>query len=204
MTLVTCPACQRHVRRTERCCPFCSTQVPAEVTSAPEPRLPIARLGRAALAMFAAASVGAGCGGRELDTTLPDAGNATTGGSGNGGVAGATGITGNGAAGMLGSGGGRVFIGPLPSGGSVGSGGAWGSGGYNVAPPYGAPGFAGSGGANGGAGGADTGGSSGAAGAGGSAGAAGAGGSAGAAGASGAAGSRPEDAGAIDAGRDGG
>jgi hypothetical protein len=67
MTLVTCAACERHIRRTERHCPFCGAAIAAEVTTAPERPLPTAHLGRAALLAFAATYAGAGCGG----TTIP-------------------------------------------------------------------------------------------------------------------------------------
>jgi hypothetical protein len=63
-SLVPCPECSRHVRRNETACPFCGAAVIEAMARAPERAMPTTRLGRSALFVFAAASVGvAGCGG---------------------------------------------------------------------------------------------------------------------------------------------
>lgn len=51
--LLPCPACARHVRRTEASCPFCAS--PLALQGAPAPVLPSTRLGRAATFAFGAA-----------------------------------------------------------------------------------------------------------------------------------------------------
>jgi hypothetical protein len=63
--LFACPACSRHVRASERDCPFCAAAIPRSWGDAPAPRPPRARLSRAALYAFGATSVGlaAACGG---------------------------------------------------------------------------------------------------------------------------------------------
>ncbi len=55
--LTPCPACRRHVRKTETTCPFCSASV--SLASVPAPVLPGSRLGRAATFAFGASLVGA-------------------------------------------------------------------------------------------------------------------------------------------------
>src|SRR5690349_14903915 len=55
--LVPCPECQRHVRKTETRCPFCSASV--SLAHVPSPVLPSRRLGRAATFAFGASIVGA-------------------------------------------------------------------------------------------------------------------------------------------------
>ncbi len=67
--LVACPSCARHVRVTERACPFCSSVLSATLRSSPAPRAPAARLSRAALYAFGAGtlSMASACGG----TTSP-------------------------------------------------------------------------------------------------------------------------------------
>ena len=52
--LLPCPGCSRHVRAGERECPFCLASL-AELSRAPAPRAPTARLGRAATFAFGAA-----------------------------------------------------------------------------------------------------------------------------------------------------
>jgi hypothetical protein len=58
-----CPACSRHVRAAELCCPFCDAALDAVTSKAGAPP---ARLGRAALLAFGAAAAtalaGAACG----------------------------------------------------------------------------------------------------------------------------------------------
>ncbi len=61
-TLAPCSSCHRHVRRTERACPFCGTlRVP---DAGPSARVVSSRIGRAALFSLGAAAVTstAGCG----------------------------------------------------------------------------------------------------------------------------------------------
>ena len=55
--LLACPGCARHVRVSEKTCPFCSSPVPESFASAPEPRRPTGRLSRAALYAFSATSL---------------------------------------------------------------------------------------------------------------------------------------------------
>jgi hypothetical protein len=55
--LTPCPECQRHVRKSETCCPFCGTAV--SLAHIPAPALPRKRLGRAATFAFGASVVGA-------------------------------------------------------------------------------------------------------------------------------------------------
>ena len=204
MTLVPCAACDRHIRRTDHTCPFCGGPARVNAASGPQRAMPAEQLCRAALALFAAATAGAGCGGRAVDTTRTDGGNSTAGTGGYNVVApyGAPPPFGG-----TGAGGFTSVAGAPSTGGTTyrGAGGntfaAGGTGGYNVVAPYGAPppfgGFAGFGNVGGAA-------PSGSAGApGGSAGAAGGsagahGGNAGAAGAAG--GEVVEDGGTTDSG----
>jgi hypothetical protein len=55
--LLACPSCSRHVRATERACPFCSEALPETFAAAPAPRAPTKRLSRAALYAFGATSI---------------------------------------------------------------------------------------------------------------------------------------------------
>lgn len=71
MSLLPCPACSRHVRKSESGCPFCGASL--ALASEPERPQPAQRLGRAATFAFAAAigtSVAACSGG----TTPADSG----------------------------------------------------------------------------------------------------------------------------------
>ena len=54
--LTPCPACHRHVRKTETTCPFCSASV--SLAHLPAPVLPSSRLSRAATFAFGASLVG--------------------------------------------------------------------------------------------------------------------------------------------------
>lgn len=54
--LTPCPACHRHVRKTETACPFCSASI--SLAHLPAPQLPSSRLGRAATFAFGASLVG--------------------------------------------------------------------------------------------------------------------------------------------------
>src|SRR5260221_9331475 len=135
MSLVICAACSRHIRRDEIECPFCKAVVPAAVARAPERALPSARLGRAALLAFAAASVGTGCGGKTTRESPGAAGGGAAsmgGGLGAGGAKGGTGATG--AGGRSGIGGGKSIGGAPSTGGALSGEGA---GGVLSAPPYG-------------------------------------------------------------------
>lgn len=67
--LLPCSSCDRHVRLGEASCPFCGAPVPTE---APAPRVPLARLGRAATLAFATSVAAAGCG--DTHSPQPDAG----------------------------------------------------------------------------------------------------------------------------------
>jgi hypothetical protein len=141
MTLVTCAACERHIRRTEEHCPFCGAAIAARVTTAPERPLPTARLGRAALLAFAATYAGAGCGGTTIDRQQIGEGGSTSGGFANGGnvAIGTGGIpVGVGGTPVPEYGGAPVYGGPPWSGGYPGSGGT-----ARIFPPYGAPPFGG-------------------------------------------------------------
>lgn len=72
--LIPCPACDRHVRSTERTCPFCTTALGAQ-RSVPTLPLPGAGLGRLALFTFALSASLAGCGepARPATTNAPAA-----------------------------------------------------------------------------------------------------------------------------------
>ena len=134
--LVPCPECNRHVRVSERECPFCA--LPLDLSATPEPRLPRERLSRAATLAFGATLASA--------TALVDCGNvvpiygAPAPAGGSAGVAGAAGST----APAAGSGGSGAVV-PVygaPAGGGFGTGNAGsgnaGSGGGGPVPVYGA------------------------------------------------------------------
>jgi hypothetical protein len=72
--LLPCPACARHVRIIESFCPFCGETLPLSLRNASPARLPTRRLGRAALAVFGAATL-IGCGG---DDSAPADGGSDT------------------------------------------------------------------------------------------------------------------------------
>jgi hypothetical protein len=55
--LVPCPECSRHVRVSEKECPFCA--LPLDLAGTPEPQLPRGRLSRAATLAFGATLVSA-------------------------------------------------------------------------------------------------------------------------------------------------
>jgi len=78
-SLVPCPECGRHLRRTEISCPFCGVPVADAFARAPERQLPPFRMSRAGLIAFAAASVTApGCGG--VTTGIAGSGDSVGGG----------------------------------------------------------------------------------------------------------------------------
>jgi hypothetical protein len=62
MHLVPCPSCDRHVRATERACPFCSAALPEAALAAAPAVAPVAGRGltRAAI-LFAGAAAITGC-----------------------------------------------------------------------------------------------------------------------------------------------
>lgn len=64
--LVPCVSCARHVRASERACPFCGAGVPSALRDSPRPRAPTARLSRAALMALGtgAAALATACGGQ--------------------------------------------------------------------------------------------------------------------------------------------
>lgn len=72
-SLLPCPSCARHVRRSETGCPFCGARL--SLGALPERAMPAQRLGRAALLAFGTtvATVAAGCG--QANVPIGDAGN---------------------------------------------------------------------------------------------------------------------------------
>jgi len=126
--LCPCPECHRHIRRTEAVCPFCAAAVAEKIALTPRRLAPQARLGRAALVTFAAASVGTAACGARTSLVEPDGSAAGSSGAGGFGGFGDTGGFGN-------SGGNIVVPYGLPAG---GFGGGFDTGGTtNIAPPYG-------------------------------------------------------------------
>src|SRR5260221_14101747 len=98
-TLVTCPDCNRHIRRNEAACPFCGASVASRVVGVPERAVPSGRLGRAALFAFATASVGAAaCSGSALESSGKEPAVAAGGATGGGGEAISSGGRGTGGA----------------------------------------------------------------------------------------------------------
>ena len=76
MSLLCCPTCKRHARRTEERCPFCGVELPSELRRSKRAAAPPQGLSRARLyAMHAviATGVAVSCGG----TTTPDDGGVT-------------------------------------------------------------------------------------------------------------------------------
>jgi hypothetical protein len=127
MSLVICAGCTRHIKQSECRCPFCGAGVSEDVAHAAR-AIPKARLGRAALAAFAAATVGSGCGGKAVEQPT-----GTGGAPGNGGAANTGGAHAGAGGKPLGTGG---FKG---TGGTLGTGGLLNTGGYVAMPPYGVP-----------------------------------------------------------------
>jgi hypothetical protein len=159
MSLVICTECNRHIRRYEGHCPFCSAAISPALAASPPRPLPTGRLSRAAILAFAAASLGTACGGKDTDTRAGD-GNGNTGGAsgapGAGGTVSAGGVTFGGfpvgggvpiygapSSGYTGAGGFGVSSGGASgTGGFPGSSGLPGTGGYSIPPPpppYGTP-----------------------------------------------------------------
>lgn len=67
-TMRPCPSCGRHVKTTERQCPFCSAAMPEGFEQFAYPTLN-KRLGRAAIAAFGASLALAGCGNSTMPVT---------------------------------------------------------------------------------------------------------------------------------------
>jgi len=136
--LVPCPACDRHVRKHESACPFCSVEL--SLQHLPPAALPRSRLGRAATFAFGATLAGAAlvaCGG-ESEQGKKGGGGGSAGGSATGGNA--TGGS-NAAAGNA-MGGSNAAAGNAMGGNNAAAGNAMGG---NVAQPYGVPPLGGSG-----------------------------------------------------------
>jgi hypothetical protein len=130
---VVCPACERHVRRTDEHCPFCEAAIPEAVRRAFAPGVP-AGLSRAqAYAFRAAVLAGAATIACGSDTETPGPGSGGSGASdasaGASGSSGSSGSGGGGAAGSTGSGGAGGAIGTGGAGGNTGAGGSSGAGG---------------------------------------------------------------------------
>jgi hypothetical protein len=110
--LVPCPECSRHVRVSEKQCPFCA--LPLDLAGTPAPQLPRGRLSRAATLAFGATLVSASA----LAACSSDSDTGTGSGGGATSTAGAAGAAGTATAG---AGGGTV--GPVygaPAGGELG------------------------------------------------------------------------------------
>jgi len=134
--LVPCPECNRHVRVSERACPFCS--LPLDLAGTPEPVLPRERLSRAATLAFgatlASATALAACSG--TDAPVPVYG-APAGGSAN--LAGASSAGAPSAGASNGAGGdAAVPVYGAPAGGGFGTGTAGSGTGGGPVPVYGA------------------------------------------------------------------
>src|SRR4051812_36950436 len=92
--LVPCPGCSRHIRRREGSCPFCGANVAEAIERSPVLQVPTARLSRAALFTFAAATIGAAaCSGDDGSEPGPGGGGAGASTAGTGGSAGQSGAT---------------------------------------------------------------------------------------------------------------
>jgi hypothetical protein len=133
--LVPCPSCNRHVRKLEASCPFCSAEL--SLTHLAPPTLPRARLSRAATFAFGASLAVAACGG---DTEEGKRGGGGSGGMSSSGSS-SGGSAGTSIAGDLNTGGSAVA---LYGGPPAGSGGNDNTAGGTV-PPYGTPPAAGGG-----------------------------------------------------------
>jgi hypothetical protein len=135
--LVPCPECSRHVRVSEKECPFCA--LPLDLAGTPEPQLPRSRLSRAATLAFGATLVSASA----LAACSSDSDTGTGSGAGATSTAGNAGAAGSASAGASVGGG---TVGPVygaPAGGEIGVAGAETSGagtgiGGGAVPVYGA------------------------------------------------------------------
>src|SRR5260221_13818307 len=125
-TLVTCPDCNRHIRRNEAACPFCGASVASRSVGVPERAAPSGRLGRAALFAFATASVGAAaCSGSTFESSGKEPDVAAGGATSAGGKSSSSGATSTGGA--------YGKAGAASSGGATSSGGARNTGGTRSA-----------------------------------------------------------------------
>jgi hypothetical protein len=140
MALVSCPECNRHIRRNEAKCPFCDADVAAKIATIPQRTLPSRRLSRAALVTFAAVGAGGAAAACSDDNAVHithygapmivgDSGTGT-GGSATGGT-GPTGTGGSGG-GLLAAYGGAIFTGGVSGTGATG--GVSGTGGTGAPP----------------------------------------------------------------------
>jgi hypothetical protein len=68
MSLVPCPSCGRHVRPSERACPFCASALPDDLASRVRP-IPRGFVSRAAMMLFASTLGTAGAVGCSSDST---------------------------------------------------------------------------------------------------------------------------------------
>jgi hypothetical protein len=127
--LLPCPACDRHIRASERDCPFCGTAFERDDASATPPAFPAKRLGSVAIMMFRTTAFGAAiaaCGGTDTSDAASDGGSEV--GNGAGGSVGIGGAPNDNIGGSLGQGGSPGQGGGINVGGSqIGAGGA---------PPY--------------------------------------------------------------------
>ena len=125
MSLVSCAACRRHIRRSEATCPFCGVIVTSDIAGSPERILPSVRMSRAALMAFAAAVGTTACSSSEQQVSVTHYGAPMI-------------VPGDAASG-----------GATSAGGATGGGGTATNGGASVMPLYGAPaaGFSNAGGA---------------------------------------------------------
>ncbi len=145
--LVPCPECSRHVRVSERECPFCA--LPLDLSGTPEPQLPRTRLGRAATFAFGAtlvsASALAACSSDSGDDssaggTSSSAGTSSSSGGTTNGTSGSTSIAGTSSS-VAGTGSAMPVYGAPAAGGSFGVGTAGsgnGTSGSGNFPVYGA------------------------------------------------------------------
>ena len=144
-SLLPCPRCGRHLRRTETECPFCGAAVFEAFAVAPErPPVPLG-ISRAALFTLAAVSAaGTGCGGVAQTQNPSSGGSGSTASGGSGGYAphygappfstgGSGGLSATGGSAGLASGGFAVFYGapspPMNTGGTPSTGGVPSTGG---------------------------------------------------------------------------
>jgi hypothetical protein len=152
--LRSCPSCARHVRISERACPFCSALLPDSFRASSPPPLPAQRMGRAAIFAFGATLMTApACddtgGGNNTDGggTGGTSASGGSGGSATGGSSGSsTGGSGGSSTGGSGGAGGRGGAGGGGTGGSKADGGAKDStsdrppdSGGGIGPVYGLP-----------------------------------------------------------------
>lgn len=69
--LLPCPSCARHIRETERACPFCQTRTSPQFRSNRPAALPVVRLGRAALLAWGTTLAATACNSPEAAAPAP-------------------------------------------------------------------------------------------------------------------------------------